>query len=1529
MSDIENSTKDRLFGNISFVKEVAKYFMDFLETDFHKQRVPKRNIQLRSNDNLLVGLNLSKYQNFTDIVWKAINHNFDKNIISTISKGVYKTPIPDNLLDLVKLQIKRITAKQTTKVIREISREIENHAVFYKKEYDQAFDMSLGSASKILKSNLIVPLVNNLEKPLENMSLGDENDVYLMEEELTSVLLRMLENKISEILKFLLSGEKVDISVELANIFQLEDVKLSISSFFENYKVGDLFSELYEIERNRTILDNQEFYLYFCDITFNKVKYPLFYIPISLVKSSSESLNLEFDSQVYINKKAIEYVIQECSKDERVKGGIQSITERIIYLAAHENDFRELITNILNEISHFFDLDNSIDISNPDLQVGKSLLVRVSNATYVQLFDKSDEALVNDYEEIIELLSSENNVLAQAFSILIDNFIHKDPKTVNSLIEAEWDDMETPDRLVFESPIPLNSEQRQILSAIKNDDCKYIIVEGPPGTGKSHTITSIVFDSILNNKSVLVLSDKKEALDVVEDKITNTMNKVRHDKNFQNPILRLGKVGNTYSQILATSAVDSIKTHYRAVRKDYDELESSLSKIGNSLKDDLQAEILAYKNIYLKEIEEFTFLESFYDNHDFPVQLDEVFEREESPIELVDIRNACLSLKRRFSPDLEDQIQLTLLKLLDFSTNSFKRPKDFYEYVNLLNFLSLSIAKIKDTYKRDLDFFSKIESFSKRDLLNLKQFIVRFEKEKTFLVGYLFKKEKMKELDRDFNKNFSFLDFSIPHQNLNLLKTVVDIFDYALELKEQFKKPEDISFDYLGFLLEAIKKGQIIEALAILADSQSDLKFLESNFSKYPKTLEKVELKQQLFKTFYNNKLTNTEDLEFNKFIRYIGLKQKITKDFLSVPVFDYAFQEKTIEELATIQMTYSLDGRLINFYDNSKNVAKTLREIIRSKQRFPKNEFAQLKSAFPCILAGIRDYAEYIPLEPGIFDLLIIDEASQVSIAQAFPALLRAKKVLILGDRKQFSNIKTAQARTTTNREYLNNLKDVFLKHVSKETSDLVKLEKFNIKTSILEFFEFISNYNTQLLKHFRGYKEIISYSNKYFYQDKLQVMKIRGKSIDDVLKFTVLKHDNAKEELPNTNLTEIEFVVDQLKELKKQDSVVSVGIITPHTNQQKLFVEKINLLPEKDYFYNDLKLKIMTFDTCQGEERDLIFYSMVATKSNDHLWGIFIKDLSSVDIEEDGKIKAQRLNVGLSRAKESMHFVLSKDADRFDGSIGEALRHYKFVLEEAKKERSILEVDQKSQMEPEVMSWFYQTEFWKKNKDHVEFIPQFELGKYLKQLDSFYDHPNYVVDFLLVYEDDRQKEYKIIIEYDGFREHFKDIEGVNKSNYQNYYSDEDIYREKILEGYGYRFLRINRFNSGKNPIETLNRRIEDLIKDTPPCRLINNIQETVNNIENGKFKECPKCKELRDVDDFKDRLLITGYGRFCKFCKGRSFDGQSRIALTQEADSSRNGRNCPICGSRMTLRSGRYGKFYGCSRFPYCRGTRPYKTN
>jgi very-short-patch-repair endonuclease len=1827
-------TKDSL----AFIKEVAKYYMDFLETDFHKRKNPKRRIQFRSSDNLLIGLNLNKYPSFTRIVWKAINRAFEEQVLNTIQKGIYRTKIPKHLLDLVKSQSEKIDNKQVTRILEQSAREIEKSAAMYKADYDQALSSSLGAVESIIKANLVVPLVNSLEKPLENLDAGDENNIFLMEEELTSILRSFLENKISEVLKLLLSKEKVDIVKQLTAVFEVQDIKSNISSFFENFQVEDLFAELYEMERNRTILDKQEFYLYFCDITYDKIKYPVFYIPFS-VRIHDDSLDIEFDSQVYINKKALEYITQEYNQAKNKKGSLKTITERIIYLAEHQGNFQRWINGILSEIVNFFELDKSIDLTDPEPQVAKSFLVRLSNNCYVALFDKSDEALVNDYEEILKLLSSGNSVLADAFNKLIDDFIHKNPQPFNPTIEEEWDNAEISDRLVFRSPIPLNSEQLQILSAVKREGCKYIVVEGPPGTGKSHTITAIVFDSILKNQSVLVLSDKKEALDVVEEKVTETMNKVRYDKNFQNPILRLGRTGSTYSQILATPTIESIKTHFRAVKKNYDELESSIEKSINTLKEDLESEILAYNEIELEEIHELIGLESYFNKNGFPFGIDEALKNSESAGELEELRSILLDLKakvkdydfnflplskpslslvnsvrsaisllERFLIDYKDyfgvdDIRDKALRLhetgaelplaegqrfpgiesLENELSSYEeiyrlfnleRPKQFTDVDVLLKALSfvkhcldelnstfgtrLSALSISanltdsnhDQLKRFITQYEQIKkqsvgltSFVKRLSLDFRKmfgkklhsldypahitddnyteistFINKFVQLKRPIIGYMFNRKKVRDLDTEFQSLYKCFDADVPSTNIKRLRniniiiheletyryqfpdnikgidfyqTMIEILrneqlsvelvklgeeltngdthehsyektgskiinyfaslrNQILELNSDFRRifkaeesiepqkhleklkeidliitqisaykdelpltikgidlvesmttllkddklqekfeavldlatkykyeisqiqkagwyktftPKDINelrkleiaakalsafFQYktisdltavisvdditrfldkgnLSAELERLKKYS--DFLALMTDNFEDISYVVSLLNRYPAIANQMKINKTDFKTFTDNELLKIGDVEYSKVVRYLSLYHKIRKDFehCYARMSNYLEQKTSIEDLVTTQMTFLLDKKFIDFYENNKATAKVLRDIIRAKRRFPKDEFQKLKEAFPCILAGIRDYAEYIPLEPEIFDLVIIDEASQVSIAQAFPALLRAKKVLILGDKKQFSNVKTAQARTDINREYLSSLTECFKKNISNEPVKLVKLDKFNIKTSILEFFEFISNYNAQLLKYFRGYKEIISYSNKYFYHDSLQVMKIRSKSIDEVLKFSFIKHDGKREPIQNTNTLEAEFIISELRKLKDINSNKSVGIITPHTNQQKRLVEMINRVPERDYFYDKLNLKIMTFDTCQGEERDICFYSMVATEEDDHLWGVFIRNLDDVDREEEGRIKVQRLNVGFSRAKECMHFVLSKPLEKYSGSIGDALRHYNFILNETKKERSVSEVDGKSKMEPEVMHWFYQTDFWRRNKEKVTFIPQFEIGKYLKQLDRTYNHPNYKVDFLLVYKDKADREHKIVIEYDGF-EHFKEVEGINEFNYQEYMRDEDIYREKVLEGYGYRFLRINKFNAGDDPVKTLSDRIENLIKGrVDKNNLISDIHQTIEDLQNSKMRECPKCKQIRHIEDFRDDSLTTGYGRFCKFCKGHVSVG-SVERKTRTAKTVTEEKICPRCGSKMVLRTGRFGKFYGCSKFPYCKGTRPY---
>ena len=107
--------------------------------------------------------------------------------------------------------------------------------------------------------------------------------------------------------------------------------------------------------------------------------------------------------------------------------------------------------------------------------------------------------------------------------------------------------------------------------------------------------------------------------------------------------------------------------------------------------------------------------------------------------------------------------------------------------------------------------------------------------------------------------------------------------------------------------------------------------------------------------------------------------EQPIKARFIAVPKVDYVGTKGKIESLNTQALAEYIDERFIEFYDTKKNDALALGKIIREKKRFPIDKFADIQRAFPCIIAGLRDYAEFIPLEREIFDLVIIDEASQV----------------------------------------------------------------------------------------------------------------------------------------------------------------------------------------------------------------------------------------------------------------------------------------------------------------------------------------------------------------------------------------------------------------------------------------------------------------------------------------------------------------------------------------------------------------------
>jgi very-short-patch-repair endonuclease len=302
-----------------------------------------------------------------------------------------------------------------------------------------------------------------------------------------------------------------------------------------------------------------------------------------------------------------------------------------------------------------------------------------------------------------------------------------------------------------------------------------------------------------------------------------------------------------------------------------------------------------------------------------------------------------------------------------------------------------------------------------------------------------------------------------------------------------------------------------------------------------------------------------------------------------------------------------------------------------------------------------------------------------------------------------------------------------------------------------------------------------------------------------------------------------------------------------------------------------------------------------MVATTKHDALNYIFPVDLDDAEQKVEEKLKMQRLNVGFSRAEELIWIVHSKPIDEFRGSIAKALQHYANTLKkgEIKPERT----DPNSPMERRVLDWLQKTPFYQSHADAVDILPQFPIGEYLRQLDPTYKHPSWRVDFLVTVT--MPKGYaRVVIEYDGFEHHFAKGKHVNVGNHERYLLEPDIERQLTLESYGYRFLRINRFNLGRDPVQTLSDRLERIVEhlfDDEAAESVVEMQQMATGLAAKELKPCTRCGGIKPLEAYFDRSLKGGeggYGRVCMACKEEAAKAQAERRFATPRASRRRWR-------------------------------------
>ena len=811
------------------MSELATYYMDFLETDFHKRRVPKRSVKFRNSKNLRVGLDLAKYDAFQSSVLKVLENGMTRPL--NIPRRKYRAVVSQKVKTLITAHTKIISDEVLAEVTASITKRITDLANPKTTDIGEALSRSWDSVTEAIRSKIVTPFVRDVESLLHGSSGLDIDSVYSLEENLVAILADPLEGLVSGWVATVYSGQPEDIAPQIQQVLDGFFVRDSIGSYFSSCSLSDLFFEIQELVDNNLILDKQDLYLYFCDIHFREDKYPLFYVPLTIIKAEG-NFQVTCEPTVYINKKAIEYIVQEFNKEREQQGTIKSIAERIIYPQEHHASIPEVLGRILSDIVDYFHLSPEIDLADVAHQEAEGLSVAVSNSMYICIFDKSDEALVNDYEEILDLMKSQDADLIESFTELINDFISSSPRSFKEDVDNEWDGTPPEQKLVFSSPIPLNPEQRQILQALDKQDCKYIAVEGPPGTGKSHTITAIVFQAVLRNQSVLVISDKKEALDVVEEKIKNVMNLVRISDDFQNPILRLGKASNNYSKILSTPAIEKIRIYDKAVRSKKVELEKGLHQLSDYITSNIDATIASYSNVEIVDIQTLASLDFLYDNGEsHPIYFSEVLASENGIGDVDEARQSMAVLNETLHYGNDD---LTLLDLFQLICGPHQGANTFSTFL----IFAKVVQELRATHQ-DRTFLKNFSTFKRKDVNSLNFFIEKYRELGAGFFGYFLKGEKVAQLSQELNATLSFNTPVTLKEDIDDLKRASAFFgDTNYELKEHrlLSFLDDPMLTIHDFMLPDEHLLDELDLEALSTDLGTILKYAQN----YPRSAEKI-----------------------------------------------------------------------------------------------------------------------------------------------------------------------------------------------------------------------------------------------------------------------------------------------------------------------------------------------------------------------------------------------------------------------------------------------------------------------------------------------------------------------------------------------------------------------------------------------------------------------------------------------------------------------------------------------------------------
>jgi len=750
-----------------------------------------------------------------------------------------------------------------------------------------------------------------------------------------------------------------------------------------------------------------------------------------------------------------------------------------------------------------------------------------------------------------------------------------------------------------------------------------MVIYGPPGTGKSQTIVNIITDALCKNKRVLVVSQKKAALDVVFNRLGTLNERAMYindpEKNKADFYTR------TKNAHLAIMNDNTPKSGGRYESK-YQDIKSAI---------ETEVGILE------------TISDTLFTPTAFGISLQEMYAKSNLfgktafEQELYKKLQTCQKIMMFKYHELENIVRVILEKKKD--NFYFKRLELLYKNplidhirtdidVNTLNTAKSLIDKILNKRKvvpfdmsrypnarHVLAFYLENGLSNEKDLQPLVKFVAKLEGKPT------------KEISDNFRNAVHGMHAYLAEYSM--LSQTMDTQGFAMTLEGLINGNPS----FLRMLQSALGDYVFVRDLNLNTQEmtiaeRTVLDFCYQNTKGYKEFREAIE---KLVCARVYHEIVDAEERQKHKLAKIMDFEN------IKSRIMSLKDEQKEVVRNICFEMFKSSYVSLYNSTPENKNFFYQINKdqklwTIRKLMEVYKDLMLTL---FPCWLLSPESVSTIMPLEQDLFDLVLFDEASQVFIENTLPTIYRSKYIAVAGDNKQLRPTALFMRR-----------------YMGADTDDLDLSTQAALEVeSLLDLAT--SRYSSiNLNYHYRSKnEELITFSNYAFYDCKLQIApnlsrNTNSKPIERIKVNGIW--------LDRKNKAEAAEVITLLKKIfRTRKNNETIGIITFNAEQENYIEDLIDKECVKDEKFREVvrreqerredgenvSLFVKNLENVQGDERDIIIFSIGYAKNE---YGKVISHFGPLNMEGG----ENRLNVAVTRAKKKIYLVTSIEPEELN---------------------------------------------------------------------------------------------------------------------------------------------------------------------------------------------------------------------------------------------------------------------------------------